>query len=135
MTNNLFSHGAWLEYYDSKAANLSPQIRANPTSLQSTMLNISRAALESRTKDLRASDSYTIKKFQTAFVGIIPFLKLTVSVGRSDAFIEEALLAFGLSDAPGLQDWARQLKATSSGIAELPMDYLKAYAKNFRLHG
>lgn len=129
MTNNLYSHRAWLEYYESKAAEVPYHIRINLPSFQSTMLSISRAALDSRAQQLRASDSYTFKKLQTAAAGIIPFMKFGVSLGVSDTFIDEALLAFGLSDTPGLEDLARQLKATSSGRDNIPIDILMTFAR------
>jgi hypothetical protein len=129
MTNNLYSHRAWLEYYESKAAEVPYHIRTNPPSFQSTLLGISRAALDSRAKDLRSSDSYMIKKIQTAAAGIVPILKFGISIGVSDTFVDEALLAFGLSDGPGLEDLAKQLKATSCGRDDIPMDILMTFAR------
>jgi hypothetical protein len=47
----------------------------------------------------------------------------------SDTFVDEALLAFGLSDRPGLEDLAKQLKATSCGRDDIPMDILMTFAR------
>jgi hypothetical protein len=108
MTHKLYSHQAWLDYYHGKAAELPDSTKSNPASLKSRMLAISQSALDSRAKQLRDSDSYRDKKWTTAFAGLIPLLKIAVSIEACEKFADEALRAFGLSDATGLMAIARQ---------------------------
>ncbi|KAI9783536.1 MAG: hypothetical protein M1839_003706 [Geoglossum umbratile] len=128
MTYNLYSHQAWLEYYKTRAAEVPQHIRASPSSFQSAMLAISEVALDNRAQQLRDSDSYTNKKLKTAAAGLIPFLKIAVSVDACEEFADEALQAFGLSDATGLKDLARRLKASTSGRGDVAMDILTTIA-------
>jgi hypothetical protein len=129
MTANLYSYQAWLNYYHSQAAQLPYAIKAHPASLKSTLQSISRTALDARAEQLRQSDSYTNKKWKTAAAGLIPFLKIGVSIDACEEFADEALQAFGLSDARGLKEIARTLKKATSGRDDLAMDVLKTLGK------
>jgi len=121
MTHKLYSHQAWLDYYHGKAAELPDSTKSNPVSLKSRMLAISQSALDSRVKQLRESDSYRDKKLKTAIAGLILFLKIQASIEACEEFTNEALQAFGLSDATGLVALARQ---ETSGRDNLAMNLL-----------
>jgi hypothetical protein len=45
-------------------------------------------------------------------------------VADAEEFADESLQAFGLNDAPGLRGLAQQLKTSTSGRADIPMDLL-----------
>lgn len=93
------------------------------------MWEICQAAINSRKQELRNSDSYEGKKLKTAAAGLIPFLKIGVSISVCEDFAEEALRAFGLSDTAGLEEMARQLKFETSGRGDLLIDVLGTLGK------
>src|SRR4051812_33037597 len=103
MTYHLNCYQDWLTYYENKAAEVPYHVRADPLSFQSAMVGVGRTALDSRARQLRDSDSYQNKKLKTGFAGLIPFLKIPVSVADAEEFADESLQAFGLSDTPGLR--------------------------------
>jgi hypothetical protein len=124
MTHNLFSYQEWLKYYENMATDLSFDVKTNENSFRLAMLSIGLAALDSRAQQLRDSDSYMNKKLKVAGSGLIPFLKIPVSVEAAEEFADEALTAFGLSDITGLESLARQLKQTTSGRDDMAFDFL-----------
>jgi len=129
MTHNLWSRTAWLNYYQSKANELSHGFRCDPAAFKSQMWEICQAAINSRKQELRNSDSYEGKKLKTAAAGLIPFLKIGVSISVCEDFAEEVLRAFGLSDTAGLEEMARQLKFETSGRDDLLINVLGTLGK------
>jgi hypothetical protein len=129
MTHNLWSHTAWLNYYQSKVNELSHSFRCDPAAFKSQMWDICKAAINSRKQELRNSDSYQGKKWTTAAAGLIPLLKIGVSISVCEDFAQEALCAFGLSDTAGLEEMARQLKLETSGRDDLLIDVLGTLGK------
>ncbi|KAK6535256.1 hypothetical protein TWF694_001724 [Orbilia ellipsospora] len=129
MTEHLWSHDAWLQYYESKAADFSVAVRSNHAALTSNLESTCDAALSNRAMHLRDSDSYHGKKLMTAASGLIPFAKIAVSVAVAEKFANEALRAFGLRDSSGLENLAQKLKSLT-GRDSLAWDLIKAFAKH-----
>jgi hypothetical protein len=128
MTQNLNSYRAWIKYYEVQVKLLPCHVGNDHASCKTALLSISLTALDSQAKDLRDSDSYQKKKFKTAFAGLFPFEKIFVSIAESESFVDEALLAFGLSDQMGIKELAKKLKTTLSGSDDVAIDVLTTLA-------
>jgi hypothetical protein len=115
--------------HESQAEKLPSHIKTQPVRLQNALLETSRLALNKRADQLRNSDSYTAEKLKVAFVSLFPLSKILYSIGTAEAFADQSLEAFGLSDAPGLGNLAKQLKLATSGQSTLVVDLLKGVAK------